>query len=352
MNLDGGDRWATCPYAIALGESDHTGAPRPRYTDALARWQAEKSVCALTRFGGDSRRLKTVLTVLPGIARFAVEGYVHVSGNVMVSFSLEQLAMALGIDKKRAARGVQLCTLMPTSEQSDGMKALCARLLRAEEEPFLGLVETGRKGRASVYMLMGSAGPDDDNSGDEVPNDVDNSIAFDPTSQECDPISQECDPVSREFDPISRSSSGLEPGSNVERFDPGLAGQVATLAGTMQIAPGSNAGKCDPTVEKSLGGHLLSSSYSLLSRGDAYTEFVGAFPGGVGNKAEETRAAFEARVREGYPPQNIVAGARRYRDMDYVPCSNHEKRRYPLSFLEDDDHFYAVVARGRQLNCR
>lgn len=345
MNLDGGDRWATCPYAIGLGESDHTGAPRPRYTDALARWQAEKSVCALTRFGGDARRLKTVLTVLPGIARFAVEGYVHVSGNVMVSFSLEQLAMALGIDKKRAARGVQLCTLMPTSEQSDGMRALCNRLRMVGEEPFLGLVEAGRKGHASVYMLMGSAGPGDDNSGGEVPNDVDNSIAFDPVSQKCDPVSQKCDP-------ISRSSSGLELGSNVERFGPSLAGQVATLAGTMQIAPGSNAGKYDPAVEKSLGGHLLSSSYSLLSRGDAYTEFVGAFPGGVGNKAEETRAAFEARVREGYPPENIVAGARKYRNMDNVPCSDHEKRRYPLSFLEDDDHFYAVVARGRQLNCR
>ena len=94
----------------------------------------------------------------------------------------------------------------------------------------------------------------------------------------------------------------------MERFDPGLAGQVAALAGTMQIAPGSNAGKNDPAVEKSLGGHLLSSSYSLLSRGDAYTEFVGAFPGGVGNKAKETRAAFEARVREGYSPAAISEG--------------------------------------------
>lgn len=117
-----------------------------------------------------------------------------------------------------------------------------------------------------------SGEPDVDNHVVEVPNDVDNSIAF---------------------DPISRSSSGLE--------------------------PGSNAGKYDPAVEKSLGGHLLSSSYSLLSGGDAYTEFVGVFPGGVGNKAEETRAAFEARVREGYSPAAISEGARRYRQMDCVP---------------------------------
>ena len=45
----------------------------------------------------------------------------------------------------------------PTSEQSDGMKALCNRLRMVGEEPFLGLVEAGRKGHASVYMLMGSA---------------------------------------------------------------------------------------------------------------------------------------------------------------------------------------------------
>ena len=345
MNLDGGDRWATCPYAIGLGEPDHTGAPRPRYTDALARWQAEKSVCALTRFAGDARRLKTVLTVLPGIARFAVEGYVHVSGNVMVSFSFEQLALALGIDKKRAARGVQLCTLMPTSEQSDGMKALCARLRETGEEPFLGLIESGRRGRASVYMLLGSSGQDDDNSGDEAPNYVDNSVTL-------DPISRGLDPISRDLDPISQLNLGREMGSNSDRLGPDPACQDAALAGTAQITPGSNVGKCDDDVEKSLGGHLLSSIYSPLSKGDAYSQFVGTFPSGPGNKAEETRAAFEARVREGYPPQNIVAGARRYRDMDYVPCSNHEKRRYPLSFLEDDDHFYAVVSRDRQLNCR
>lgn len=90
---------------------------------------------------------------------------------------------------------------------------------------------------------------------------------------------------------------------------------------------------------------FLHTSQSALSAEESYQIVLSCFPRGAGTKGLETRHAFDMRLAQGWTPEAIVAGARRYCSLETVPSGRSAKWTYPLRWLLDDDHFKAMCPR-------
>lgn len=334
MRFGNGNHWDTCGYArrqdVVLGG----GVPVPRFSDELAKWVSDANVWALEHWGAyDLRIARSLLTAIPYIARFAVDGFVlKEDGSQFAAFSRNQLCKSLGWGNSRADRVLQACLLASgttdyKTEEEARLVSKCWELRDEGTVPILERIEKGNGKVVSSWRLCGIeplkavVGPE--------------SRAAGPESFPTDPEFRTAGPEST-FTPADVSGPAVAaPGPETHRD----AGPVKT-----EVGPG---GSEDMTGLSHISINL-SSSEARDSYINSYARFLEAFGRDAGNRDAETYDAFKRRVRQGYAPEAIIAGAERYRGMLRVPGSDRPKWEYPLKFLEDDNHFGAVVPKGKQ----
>lgn len=330
--------WDDCGYAVSV-DSVRSGRPVPLFTSELRRWidLSQQRIRGLYAERLDARTMDRAERVVLAIAQFAVADYALADGRQFSSFSRNQLVDELGWNKKSVDNALHVCLLKPTRESSPKVREFCAWARETGLEPVIRVIELGDKTFGTAYELVGIE-----------PSPLLVGACRDcisgPESGVLGPESVACGP--------EKLAAGPEPGvlgPETVVFGSGLPGPIQGATGPETLSV-SGPGSGGPGPDGGSGPAGPSSSHNVnrpsLSAEESYQIVLSCFSHAAGNKGPETRRAFDTRVAQGWTPEAIAEGARRYRELDTVPGSKRgAKWSYPLKWLLDDDHFKAVCPR-------
>lgn len=303
-------------------------APLALNTPQVAAWHS--MVCRdlfERRAELDARSMVSAFLLLPFITRYVAARQLLPDGRQFCLTSSRQLAGAIGWDKNRVNRTLKFLTPYFRLIRSGGGKTVsmyemvgiepvahAASIAWDYATPGVAVVSTGATALLSG-VTAGTTGVTALPSGTaSAPSGV---------------VVQMSETVPT---PPERDASG----------DVGTAGVTPVRDVSGVVGDGSVAGPLSfqPSYKPSL-------SPQKQRETDLYQEFLDAFPRAPGKKAEETRRAFDAKVKAGYAAEDIVAGAKAYWDAapDDPRLGGREQWRYPLKFLQGGNHFPAFCRR-------
>lgn len=296
-------------------------APLALNTPQVAAWHS--MVCQdlfELRAELDARSMGSAFLLLPFITRYVAARRLLPDGRQFCLTSSRQLAGAIGWDKKRVDRTLKVLT------------------------PYFRLIRSGGGKTVSMYEMV---------SIEPVAHAA--SIMWDYAASG-----------------VAAASTGVTAGATgVTALPSGVAYASTGVVKQMnEIVPASperdasgDAGAADVTPVRDVSGvvgggnvagppsfqmsYKPSLSHQKQGEPDLYQKFLSVFPSAPGKKAEETRRAFDAKVKAGYAAADIVAGAKAYWDAasDDPRLGGREQWRYPLKFLLDGNHFPAFCRR-------
>lgn len=113
MRIGKGNHWDECGYARRLDPEPVTGVPVPGLTPEIALWLSQSLTTVADQWAPRFRAqiVKSVLGILPMLARFVVVNYVLEDGCPFAAVSRSQLQNALGWGK---AVSTMRCTPAPS----------------------------------------------------------------------------------------------------------------------------------------------------------------------------------------------------------------------------------------------
>ena len=352
MRIGKGNHWDECGFARRLDPEPVNGVPVPRLTPDIALWLSRSQVTVVEQWGPRFRAqiVKSVLGILPVLARFIVVNYVLEDGCPFVAVSRKQLQDVLCWGKGRVDNALHACALTCTRESAPEFVEACRDARACGVEPLISVVESGNGKVVTSYRLLGiesaeptASLPASDRGGYGPVLTTPGSVA---TTARPEPAT-----AGRAFvtagPPFVPAGEGI-PGPVSQPTGPGScenSGPAAPHSGP--VGAGGSMGLSKPPLVSQSSSSLQLSEPEILK---SYERFLTAFGRGAGDMGDETLAAFVDRIGRGWPADVIVAGAERYRGLPVAPGGG-EKWRFPLKFLRDDDHFNAVCGLPKKTRC-
>ena len=315
----------------------------PCLTPEMTAWWADASLSLGRALGGgrtDPRVYETIVRTASCVARFAPSDILLPDGRQRATFTMRQMAEALGHDgesTKTVQHALRVLSLDTKATDPVGYRK-AYELLNEDRRsvPLLECVEkSSARGKASVWRLVGIEPRTDA----VAPSTRTPSGAHKPEVDSPGIVAGNGRTVVGSSESVVGSSESVV--GQTASFQTTNQGPTdgATSMNSCEFAGRVNAPKPVPVVGKDEGRQgeattpLYSSSTTLSFDRRAYNDLVSLFPRGPEKKEEETVAVYRGLLELGYTADGLAEGVRRY----FSTPTDEEKSRFPLTFLKDRD---------------
>lgn len=343
--------WSDRDYAMEVEPLTPHGVPSPMLSQEILNWllvSTSKIFAEYAAFLNKSTVAKLVAATAV-IARYTVVGAALRDGRQFASFSRGQFAAATGWTENSVDNVLHILMLEPTKETRPKVRAFIQEAVDRRVDPVIRRIESGTRGMGTAYEMIGI-------SPAYAPWQPESGLCSALDTLQCGLGKRDCGPDDCGCDP-KRCVSGPDfavCGPEIAVPDNGPSGPIPGDSDPeIPDVSGPRYGEFGP--DGGSGSLGLSSSqintHSSPSAEESYQIVVNCFLNGAGTKLLETRQAFDMRIAQGWTPEAIAEGARRYANLPTVPSSRRSaKWTYPLKWLLDDDHFKAMCPRAEHVS--